>query len=157
MPVGRRSSGHWARRPRRILRMRRMSVLFAPVALAARATAGPGTPIDLSEVRQNLFAACFATDREGWMVGELGRIIKTNDGGRTWIRQDAGTKRPFLAMTCLDAKTAWIAGKEGIVYGTKDGGDSWTELKTGSNRHIFGIEFPNAERGHAVGDFGTMV
>jgi photosystem II stability/assembly factor-like uncharacterized protein len=130
--------------------------LVLAIALAASGAAA-GTPIDLAEVRQNLFATCFATDRDGWMVGELGRIIHTTDGGKTWVRQDAGTKRPFLAMSCLDAKTAWVAGKEGIVYGTKDGGETWTQLQTGSTRHVFGIEFPTPERGHAVGDFGTMV
>ena len=137
--------------------MRRLLALSAALALGAPALAAPGTPIDLAEVRQNLFATCFPTDRDGWMVGELGRIIRTSDGGKTWVRQDAGTKRPFLAMSCLDAKTAWIAGKEGIVYGTKDGGDTWTQLQTNSNRHIFAIEFPTPERGLAAGDFGTMV
>lgn len=137
--------------------MTRTLTLATTFALVARALAAPGTPIDLREVRQNLFAACFATDREGWMVGELGRIIRTTDGGQTWVRQDAGTKRPFLAMSCLDAKTAWIAGKEGIIYGTKDGGDTWTQLETKSNRHLFAVDFPTPQRGHAVGDFGTMV
>jgi photosystem II stability/assembly factor-like uncharacterized protein len=138
--------------------MSRTFVLVAALAVVASSAAGaPGTPIDLADVRQNLFSTCVASDHEGWMVGELGRIIRTTDGGKTWVRQDAGTKRPFLAMTCLDAKRAWIAGKEGIIYGTTDGGDSWTELKTGSQRHIFSIAFPTPERGHAVGDFGTMV
>jgi photosystem II stability/assembly factor-like uncharacterized protein len=137
--------------------MRRLLALLAALALAAPALAAPGTPIDLAEVRQNLFATCFPSDRDGWMVGELGRIIRTTDGGKSWVRQDAGTKRPFLAMSCLDAKTAWVAGKEGIVYGTKDGGDTWTQLQTNSNRHIFAIEFPTPERGLAAGDFGTMV
>jgi photosystem II stability/assembly factor-like uncharacterized protein len=132
-------------------------LLVLALATVASAAVAAGTPIDLTEVRQNLFATCFATDRDGWMVGELGRIIHTSDGGKTWSRQDAGTKRPFLAMSCLDPKTAWIAGKEGIVYGTKDGGETWTQLQTGSTRHVFGIEFPTPERGHAVGDFGTMV
>jgi photosystem II stability/assembly factor-like uncharacterized protein len=137
--------------------MTRMLVFAAALALAVPAAAAPGTPITLSEVRQNLFATCFPSDSEGWMVGELGRILRTTDGGKTWVRQDAGTKRPFLAMSCLDAKTAWIGGKEGIVYATKDGGDSWTKLPTGSSRHIFAMQFVNAERGHAAGDFGTMV
>jgi photosystem II stability/assembly factor-like uncharacterized protein len=137
--------------------MTRTLVLAAVLLLAARAGAAPGTPINLTDVRQNLFAACFPAEQTGWMVGELGRIIRTTDGGKTWVRQDAGTKRPFLAMSCLDAKTAWIAGKEGIVYGTKDGGDTWTALKTNSNRHIFAIDFANATRGHAAGDYGTMV
>jgi photosystem II stability/assembly factor-like uncharacterized protein len=132
-------------------------IFVLAIALAASVAGAAGTPITLGDIRQNLFAACFPTEREGWMVGELGRIIKTTDGGKTWVRQDAGTKRPFLAMSCLDARTAWIAGKEGMVYATTDGGDTWKKLETGSTRHIFSMEFPNAQRGHAVGDFGTMV
>jgi photosystem II stability/assembly factor-like uncharacterized protein len=137
--------------------MTRFFLLAAALALAARAEAAPGTPVDVGEVRQNLFATCFGTDQEGWMVGELGRIFRTTDGGKSWLRQDAGTKRPFLTMSCLDAKTAWIAGKEGVVYATTDGGDTWTLLQTGSNRHLFTMEFVTRERGHAAGDFGTMI
>lgn len=91
------------------------------------------------------------------MVGELGRIFHTRDGGTTWERQEAQTKRPFLAITCVDAKTVWLAGKEGIVYGTTDGGATWKQATTGSNRHLFTVAFPTAQRGHAAGDFGTMV
>lgn len=133
-----------------------MKFLIAALVVACAAVAG-AEPVNLGEVRQNLFASCFPTDREGWMVGELGRIFRTDDGGASWQRQDADTKRPFLAMTCLDAKTAWIAGKEGIVYATRDGGATWTLLKTGSNRHVFALEFANGQRGHGAGDFGTMV
>src|SRR5215813_15363699 len=95
---------------------------LVPLALVLLATQASAAPIALREVRQGLFGTCFATDRDGWMVGELGRIFHTSDGGATWERQDAGTKRPFLAVACIDARTAWIAGKEGIVYGTRDAG-----------------------------------
>jgi photosystem II stability/assembly factor-like uncharacterized protein len=91
------------------------------------------------------------------MVGELGRIFHTADGGQTWERQDAGTKRPFLAVSCVDGRTAWIAGKEGIVYGTRDAGATWTLSRTGSTRHIFTLQFPTPERGHGAGDFGAMI
>jgi len=126
-------------------------------AFVAAIASAAGAPVSLREVRQSLFGACFPTDRDGWMVGELGRIFHTSDGGTTWERQDAGTKRPFLAIACLDARTAWIAGKEGIVYGTTDGGASWTPATTGSSRHLFGLAFANPDRGHGVGDYGTMV
>jgi photosystem II stability/assembly factor-like uncharacterized protein len=125
---------------------------LAPVVAGAASV-----PISLREVRQSLFGTCFPTERDGWMVGELGRIFHTADGGTTWERQDAGTKRPFLAIACPDARTAWIAGKEGIVYGTTDGGATWTQSETGSSRHVFGIGFPNRMRGHGVGDYGTMI
>ncbi len=129
-----------------------LAVLAALVAAPALAA-----PVRIGEVRQNLFATCFATDREGWMIGELGRIFHTNDGGASWERQDAETKRPFMAISCLDAKTAWIAGKEGIIYVTRDGGATWTLQKTPSTRHLFALEFANAQRGHGAGDYGTMV
>jgi photosystem II stability/assembly factor-like uncharacterized protein len=125
--------------------------------LALAAAARGGTPVALREVSQGLFGTCFATENDGWMVGELGRIFHTADGGRTWDRQDAGTKRPFLAVACVDARTAWIAGKEGIVYGTTDGGTTWTQAQTGSNRHLFTLQFANRTRGHGAGDFGTMI
>jgi photosystem II stability/assembly factor-like uncharacterized protein len=136
---------------RRVLR-RATLLLLAPLVAGAGAV-----PIPLREVRQGLFATCFATDRDGWMVGELGRVLHTVDGGATWERQDAGTKRPFLALACVDAERAWIAGKEGIVYGTSDGGITWTEAKTGSARHVFSLHFATPERGHGAGDFGTMI
>jgi photosystem II stability/assembly factor-like uncharacterized protein len=133
-----------------------MAALVA--VLLALATAAPAAEtVALRDVRQNLFGACFATERDGWMVGELGRVFHTSDGGETWERQSAGTKRPFLAVSCVDARTAWIAGKEGIVYVTRDGGTTWTQSPTGSSRHIFALRFVNAERGHGAGDFGAMV
>ena len=134
-----------------------MRVRLAFVVLLLSAPAFAATQVSLREVRQGLFATCFAGDRDGWMVGELGRIFHTTDGGTTWERQDAGTKRPFLAMACLDPRTAWIAGKEGIVYGTLDGGATWTQANTGSTRHVFSLAFANRERGHGAGDFGTMI
>ncbi|HYV57119.1 MAG TPA: YCF48-related protein [Candidatus Nitrosopolaris sp.] len=132
----------------------RLPVWLGLVFLATQASAAP---IALREVRQGLFGTCFATDRDGWMVGELGRIFHTSDGGATWERQDAGTKRPLLAVACVDARTAWIAGKEGSVFGTTDGGATWAAATTGSSRHIFALGFANRQRGHAAGDFGTMV
>ena len=139
--------------------------LGAPLLGCALAVVGPcfprslqaAGPLDLTELRQSLFAACFTGDAEGWMVGELGRIFHTGDGGHTWERQDANTKRPFLAMSCIGPGRAWIAGKEGIVYKTTDAGRTWQPVDTGSTRHVFTIQFADESRGHAAGDFGAMV
>jgi len=137
--------------------MRPWPVTLGALLVLAATQPADTAPISLREVRQGLFGTCFATDRDGWMVGELGRIFHTTDGGDTWERQDAGTKRPLLAVSCLDARTAWIAGKEGSVYGTTNAGATWTEAKTGSSRHVFSLQFAGRERGHGVGDFGTMI
>jgi photosystem II stability/assembly factor-like uncharacterized protein len=111
----------------------------------------------LGEIRQNLFGTCLTSADTGWMVGELGRIFHTTDGGQTWERQSADTARPFLAISCLDDQHAWIAGKEGIVYSTGDGGNTWKKLDSGSPRHVFALAFANARRGHGAGDWGAMI
>jgi photosystem II stability/assembly factor-like uncharacterized protein len=133
------------------------AILLPFIALILPAVSGAGDPVSMREVRQGLFGTCFAGGGNGWMVGELGRVFHTTDGGLTWERQDAGTKRPFLAVSCVDARTAWIAGKEGIVFGTTDAGATWTAATTGSNRHLFALQFPTRERGHGAGDFGAMI
>jgi len=125
--------------------------------LAPDETRAAGTPIEIRTVRQSLFGTCFTGEQEAWMVGELGRIFHTTDGGRSWQRQSASTKRPFLAITCVGPGHAWVAGKEGIVYETRDGGGTWRKVETGSARHVFALQFANERRGHGVGDYGTMI
>lgn len=39
---------------------------------------------------------CFVDDTHGWAVGELGTILATTDGGRTWQRSRAGGTRAAL-------------------------------------------------------------
>ena len=133
-------------------------ILVVAAAAGAVATAtAPGTPIEARSIRQSLFGTCFTNDHEAWIVGDLGRVLHTTDGGDTWRREDAATKRPFLAIDCVGPGTAWIAGKEGIVSTTSDGGATWRSVETGSARHLFALRFANKHRGHAVGDFGTMI
>lgn len=132
-------------------------VLAGSSVLLGTARLRAAGPLDLAELRQSLFATCFTGDQEVWMVGELGRIFRSGDGGRSWERQHADTKRPFLAVSCVGPGRAWIAGKEGIVYKTTDGGASWQSVATGSTRHVFALAFADERRGHAAGDFGAMV
>jgi photosystem II stability/assembly factor-like uncharacterized protein len=109
------------------------------------------------QIRQNLFAACFANERVGWVVGELGRIFRTADGGATWARQDARTSKPFLAAACTDERTAWIGGKGAILYRTADGGEHWELLAPNTTKHIFDLTFVSPSQGVAVGDWGLLM
>jgi photosystem II stability/assembly factor-like uncharacterized protein len=135
----------------------RAAVMAVALAVLSPRSLWAAQPLDLTELRQSLFGTCFTDDREVWMVGELGRIFRSADGGGTWERQTADTARPFLAVSCVGPGRAWIAGKEGIVYHTTDGGSTWKNVDTGSTRHVFALQFVDEQRGHAAGDFGAMV
>jgi photosystem II stability/assembly factor-like uncharacterized protein len=110
-----------------------------------------------AQIRGNLFSACLVTDDVGWIVGELGNILRTDDGGGTWTRQHAGIKKPLLAISCVDEQTAWIGGKSGMLYRTIDGGATWEALTSGTTKHIFDLEFRDARHGVAVGDWGLLM
>jgi len=142
--------------PRMTRRAQAACVLAAFVVLGRAEVATPQA-LKAHQIRQNLFSACLPTEKVGWVVGELGRILRTEDGGATWTRQNARVKKPLLAISCIDTQSAWIGGKSGIMLGTTDGGLMWKQLDPKTSKHIFDIAFVSRTHGVAVGDWGLMM
>ncbi len=67
----------------------------------------------------------FANESVGWIVGEAGFIIKTEDGGKTWNQQKIGTTAGLNTIAVLDQDRALVAGEQGELYRTFDGGNTW--------------------------------
>jgi photosystem II stability/assembly factor-like uncharacterized protein len=110
-----------------------------------------------ADIRQGLFSTCFVSDKEGWAVGDLGRIFHTTDGAQTWEVQSAGTKQAFVTAACVDSSHAWIGGQAGQMARTTDGGKTWSKMESGTDRQILSIHFTDRQNGLAVGDFGTIL
>ena len=132
-------------------------VLPAMFLLFAATSGHAADAIAPRDIRQNLFDACFTSPNEGWVVGDLGRVFKTTDGGETWTRQEPSGRDPMLAISCLDGKQAWLSSIAGRVFKTADGGTTWTLQQTPVKRNLFKIAFVSPQRGTAVGDFGAIV
>lgn len=131
---------------------------FAVVCVfSSPGSASPGEQLRPSEIRQNLFSTCFFDEEDGWVVGELGRVLHTTDGGKTFERLDAGTKTAFLSVACLPNGTIVVTGQYGIALRSKDKGVSWDKLETGVERNLLSVSFANDRLGIAVGDYGTIV
>lgn len=126
-------------------------VLSALPAHAAR------QPVERNDIRQNLFSTCFASENDGWMVGELGRAFYTTDGGKTFTRSDTGTRAAFLSVACVPDGSVVITGQKGLAIKSTDKGATWQPLQTGTKRELLSVSFATAQVGVAVGDFGTMI
>lgn len=97
---------------------------------------------------RSLFSIDFAEDgQHGWMVGEAGLILRTNDGGKIWTEQHADLwldkacadpeERKFrteddpcshgylFAVSVVDANTAHAIGDKSLYTRTTDGGKTW--------------------------------
>lgn len=128
-----------------------IGALICPIVALSVTTFGPG------DIRQNLFAACFLNEHEGWVVGELGRIFHTTDGGKSFARLATNTKNAFTGVACFPDKSLVVVGPNGVAMRSRDAGKSWTVLPTGTKRNLLSVAFSNPATGIAVGDFGTIV
>ena len=82
-----------------------------------------------------LYDVQFLDRRTGWVVGELGNIYHTTDGGRTWSSQqesllghgifDVLDIPTFFGVHFIDANNGITAGLDGKIARTRDGGQNW--------------------------------
>jgi photosystem II stability/assembly factor-like uncharacterized protein len=78
-----------------------------------------------------------------WVVGlnsvgeggiSYGTILRTTDGGETWIRQGSGSSIPDVGLSgvsAVDNEVAWVVGSSGTVLRTIDGGITWVQQAQG--------------------------
>ena len=107
--------------------------------------------------RESLFSVSAANAETAWVVGSGSTIIKTTDGGETWVFQPSGTTNSTLtAVAALDARTAWAVGNPSTILKTTDGA-SW-EPQTGfPEMNISGVDAADASTVWAVGSNGIIV
>jgi photosystem II stability/assembly factor-like uncharacterized protein len=80
--------------------------------------------------RSLLYDVSMADDKRGWVVGQSGTILRTEDGGLTWTAQPndkVAEDTHLFAVQALDANTAWAVGEWGGRLFTDDGGKSWQD------------------------------
>src|SRR5210317_1586400 len=85
-----------------------------------------------------LEAVQFVTADIGWAVGELSSVIKTIDGGLTWIVQKSGIGN-FKDIHFIDSTFGIIVGGQGIIYRTTNAGKSWTFQNSGTTSLLTGV------------------
>ncbi|MBI5134808.1 hypothetical protein HZA86_01045 [Candidatus Uhrbacteria bacterium] len=52
----------------------------------------------------------------GWITGDNGIILKTTDGGTTWVQQTIGFGGDLSNMVIVDADTVWITGRNDELF-----------------------------------------
>lgn len=81
--------------------------------------------------RSLLYGISMADAQKGWAVGQGGIILRTEDGGLTWDKQES-PKEPegfhLFSVHAIDANTAWAVGEWGTRIFTDDGGKSWQDF-----------------------------
>ncbi|RLA93184.1 MAG: hypothetical protein DRG25_05020 [Deltaproteobacteria bacterium] len=108
------------------------------------------------EPRDEIFSLYFQNNKTGWIVGESGLIVKTTDGGKSWLRQRVETEKALYDVTFVDNE-GWIVGQEGIILHSADGGKRWERQESDTEAALMSVFFLNKKRGFAVGEGGIIL
>jgi len=111
-------------------------------------------------VVQNLRGVWFVTNREGWIVGDLGTILHTLDAGKTWATQASNSTGYALnAVAFISPGTGVVVGSSGRILRTTNGGATWAPVTADTDNlkalnHVF---FQDATRGWITGNNGLIL
>jgi photosystem II stability/assembly factor-like uncharacterized protein len=109
-----------------------------------------GTPTDRYGVSYTHLSAVSCPEANtctavGNQVGNPGWILRTTDGGTTWITQSSGfdnASEELYDIFCSDANTCTATGYSVIVR-TTDGGATWTRQQVSDTNNLFvGLNIP---------------
>src|SRR5947208_88782 len=97
----------------------------------------------------------FLNPQVGWAVNSNGHVLKTTDGGQTWVQQFAAG----AYLRCIgfaDAQTGWVGTLTPArrLFGTRDGGSTWTlvvNLPSGAPVRVCGLAVVNPQVVYAAG------
>ena len=89
----------------------------------------------------HLYGVHFFDKKHGWAVGSDNLILKTDDGGLTWVeisKPNALFSDPIKKVHFSTQNHGWIIGLRGKILYTTNGGKSW--VKQNSTRDKITIE-----------------
>ena len=73
-------------------------------------------------MQSSLNGAKFVDAKTGWLVGNNGTLLFSQDAGQTWRIQNSGSAAHLWQVEFADAKTGWLMGANGTLLATGTGG-----------------------------------
>ncbi len=109
-----------------------------------------------SGTSENLNGVSFVDSQTGWVVGNLGTLLATTDGGESWSAQEVGAI-DLAAVDFVNAASGWTVGAGGVILHTADGGATWSSQASGTAEPLTDVDFVDAASGWAVGANGVIL
>jgi photosystem II stability/assembly factor-like uncharacterized protein len=79
----------------------------------------------------------FSDADNGTAVGDVGVILRTTNGGSSWVSQNSGTATVLLGVWVTDANTGTAVGDFGTILKTTDGGNNWVPQLSGTTNDLW--------------------
>ena len=104
----------------------------------------------------NLYDILFTSSDSGWIVGDSGAILHSEDGGRQWQVKNIGLLPPLFSISFKNEKVGWAVGQNGFSLKTEDGGETWEKVIIEKVNSLYQIKICD-NYGVIVGDQATVL
>ncbi|UCH61741.1 MAG: hypothetical protein JSU77_07950, partial [Fidelibacterota bacterium] len=83
----------------------------------------------------------FPSPDTGYAVGYSGLILKSADGGQSWVELTSGTEEDLYSVYFINNNAGVAVGGSGVILRTVNGGDSWAEQPSGTTSKLTSVRF----------------
>jgi photosystem II stability/assembly factor-like uncharacterized protein len=101
-------------------------------------------------------AITFLDSRRGFIAGDGGTLLATENGAETWRQVSVPTQENLTAIHFV-GDSGWLAGWSGVILHSADAGKTWEQQQSGTRQGLDGIFFLDADHGWAVGWNAAML
>lgn len=115
---------------------------------------------------KNLNKICFINNQTGWVAGDSGLIMKTNDGGGDWILQQTNIDNNIEEIFMRNADYGWALGIQlptsdradygTVILSTSNGGLTWNNYLY-PDEYFLAIFFLDSLNGWMGGEYGKLM
>jgi photosystem II stability/assembly factor-like uncharacterized protein len=99
----------------------------------------------------HLYSIAAISDGVVLIVGEFGLLLRSSDGGRSWVQLDLGYEGSLFSVAGANGQ-AWIAGLRGNGFFSPDGGISWQAVPLETHSTLLSVD--DVAAGNAI--FGGL-
>lgn len=111
----------------------------------------------MSLTTQLLRSVYFIDTDTGYAVGGSGVILKTINGGSSWIAQTSGTFSTLFSVTFITPQIGVCVGGNGQILRTENGGSTWFSQTNPATNNLLFVNFSGGNAGYAVGFDGVVL
>lgn len=104
----------------------------------------------------NLKSICFIDDYNGYIVGDSGTVLQTNDGGINWKKNSVTFSNNFNSAIYNDERI-FIVGSSGFVGYITTNSKQLNKIDVPTTESLFKIYFVNNNTGFIVGSNGIIL
>jgi photosystem II stability/assembly factor-like uncharacterized protein len=121
---------------------------------------GASTMRPVIEKRDRFYGVTNPAEDVVWAAGNHGKIVRSEDYGKSWTAQGSGTAQHLQTIAAWDERRAVAAGNSGTVVVTADAGNTWrtAELPAqAAERKLIRVRTYADGSAWVVGELGTVL